>query len=85
MQEGSPVPEGLSDLGGIRTMGAKSEPGPSRVDKHSDNDCSLQVYAPMSDSRKVQYPGQVLLTTSGSATRTPVTFTPAVAMAMAIL
>ena len=27
MQEGSPAPEGLSDLGGIRTMGAKSETG----------------------------------------------------------
>ncbi len=54
MQEGSPVPEGLSDLGGIRTMGAKSEPGPSRVGKHSDNDCSLLVYAPVSVSRKAQ-------------------------------
>lgn len=54
MQEGSPVPEGLSDLGGIRTMGAKSEPGPSRMDKHSENDCSLLVYAPVRESRKPQ-------------------------------
>lgn len=25
--QGAPAPEGLSDLGGIRTMGAKSETG----------------------------------------------------------